>query len=110
MTTFDLIVRNGSVVDGTGSSMVRADVGVLGDRVSAIGDLHGERAGVEIDATARIVTPGFVDIHTHLDAQLALGPDRHVVVLARRHVGRDGQLRRDVRAVQAARTASTWPR
>ena len=74
MTTFDLIVRNGSVVDGTGSSMVRADVGVLGDRVSAIGDLHGERAGVEIDATDRIVTPGFVDIHTHLDAQLAWDP------------------------------------
>jgi N-acyl-D-amino-acid deacylase len=74
MTTFDLIVRNGSVVDGTGSSMVRADVGVLGDRVSAIGDLHGERAGVEIDAADRIVTPGFVDIHTHLDAQLAWDP------------------------------------
>ncbi len=74
MTTFDLIVRSGSVVDGTGSSMVRADVGVLGDRVSAIGDLHGERAAVEIDATDRIVTPGFVDIHTHLDAQLAWDP------------------------------------
>jgi len=74
MTTFDLIVRNGSVVDGTGASMVRADVGVVGDRVSAIGDLRGERALAEVDATERIVTPGFVDIHTHLDAQLAWDP------------------------------------
>ena len=53
---------------------MRADIGVLGDRVSAIGDLHGERAAVEIDASDRIVTPGFVDIHTHLDAQLAWDP------------------------------------
>ena len=74
MTTFDLIVRNGSVVDGTGAAMVRADIGVLDDRVSAIGDLRGERAQVEVDATDRIVTPGFVDIHTHLDAQLAWDP------------------------------------
>ncbi len=54
--------------------MVRADVGVVGDRVSAIGDLGGESAATEIDATERIVTPGFVDIHTHLDAQLAWDP------------------------------------
>ena len=107
MTTFDLIVRSGSVVDGLGSSMVRADVGVLGDRVSAIGDLHGERAGVEIDATDRIVTPGFVDIHTHLDAQLGMGSDRDLVVLARRDDGRDGQLRRDVRARAVRTIAST---
>ncbi len=74
MTTFDLIVRNGSVVDGTGAPAVRADIGVLGDRVSAIGDLRGELAPVEVDASDRIVTPGFVDIHTHLDAQLAWDP------------------------------------
>ena len=74
MTTFDLIVRNGSVVDGTGAPSVRADIGVLGDRVSAIGDLHGESASVEVDASDRYVTPGFVDIHTHLDAQLAWDP------------------------------------
>ncbi len=74
MTTFDLIVRNGSVVDGTGAAAVRADIGVVGDRVSAIGDLRGELAPVEVDASDRIVTPGFVDIHTHLDAQLAWDP------------------------------------
>ena len=74
MTTFDLIVRNGSVVDGTGAPSVRADIGVVGDRVSAIGDLHGEFAATEIDASDRYVTPGFVDIHTHLDAQLAWDP------------------------------------
>ncbi|HTH07298.1 MAG TPA: amidohydrolase family protein, partial [Ilumatobacteraceae bacterium] len=74
MTTFDLIVRNGQVVDGTGAPSVRADIGVVGDRVSAIGDLHGETASTEIDASDRYVTPGFVDIHTHLDAQLAWDP------------------------------------
>jgi len=74
VTTFDLIVRNGTLVDGTGAARVQADVGVVGDRVWAIGDLHGERATTEIDARDRIVTPGFVDIHTHLDAQLAWDP------------------------------------
>ncbi len=57
-----------------GRPLVRADIGVLGDRVSAIGDLHGESASVEVDASDRYVTPGFVDIHTHLDAQLAWDP------------------------------------
>lgn len=70
-----LIIRNGTVVDGTGSDPVAADVRIVGDRVvevAARGDepivANGER---EIDASDRIVTPGFVDIHTHLDAQIA---------------------------------------
>ena len=70
-----LIIRNGTVVDGTGSDPVVADVRIAGDRIvdiagpgddAIVGD--GER---EIDATGRLVTPGFVDIHTHLDAQIA---------------------------------------
>ncbi len=108
MTTFDLIVRNGSVVDGTGSPMVRADVGVLDDRVFAIGDLQGERAAVEIDADDRIVTPGFVDIHTHLDAQLGVGSDRHVVVLARRDDRRAWAIAASRSRPAVPTIASTW--
>ncbi len=74
MTDFDIIIRNGTVVDGTGAPARRADVGIVRDRITAVEpDLRGS-AGREIDATGRLVTPGFVDIHTHLDAQLAWDP------------------------------------
>ena len=70
---YDLIIRNGSVVDGTGSKARRADIGVNGDRIVAIGEVDG-RAKKRIDAEGKTVTPGFVDIHTHLDAQIAWDP------------------------------------
>jgi N-acyl-D-amino-acid deacylase len=74
----DVIIRNGTVVDGTGAPRRRADVRIAGDRIVEItdradGGIDG-RAPTEIDAEGRIVTPGFVDIHTHLDAQLAWDP------------------------------------
>lgn len=65
---FDTIIRNGSVVDGTGATRRVADVGIKDGRIAAIGTLEGEAANV-IDATGKIVTPGFIDIHTHYDAQ-----------------------------------------
>jgi N-acyl-D-aspartate/D-glutamate deacylase len=65
----DVIVKSGVVVDGTGAPRRAADVGIRGDRVVAVGRLDGEAATV-IDATDRIVAPGFVDVHTHFDAQL----------------------------------------
>ncbi len=70
----DLIIRNGMVVDGTGVEAVRADVAVDADRITAIGDLSTETARREIDATGLLVTPGFIDLHTHLDAQVAWDP------------------------------------
>ncbi|GIU87809.1 MAG: amidohydrolase [Acidimicrobiia bacterium] len=72
--THDVVVRGGTVVDGTGAPPRRADVAIDGDRVVAVGDLDagGRR---EIDASGAYVTPGFVDVHTHLDAQLAWDPD-----------------------------------
>ncbi len=74
MSDFDVIIRGGDVIDGTGSAARRADVGIVGDRIVAVEpDLVGSATRV-IDATGRIVTPGFVDIHTHLDAQLAWDP------------------------------------
>lgn len=59
---FDLIVRGGQVLDGTGQPPQRVDVGVIGDRITRIGDLSGATAGREIDATGRIVAPGFIDV------------------------------------------------
>jgi len=60
--THDLIIKGGSVIDGTGAPAIKADVAVDGDRISRIGDLAGVEAGTVIDVTGKIVTPGFVDL------------------------------------------------
>jgi N-acyl-D-aspartate/D-glutamate deacylase len=65
---FDLVIRGGTVVDGTGAAPVEADVGIAGNRIAAVGKLTGSGTE-EIDARGKLVTPGFVDIHTHYDAQ-----------------------------------------
>jgi N-acyl-D-amino-acid deacylase len=71
---FDVLIRGGTVIDGTGAPGRVADVGIVRDRVVAVAaDLEGT-GDVEIDATGKLVTPGFVDIHTHLDAQIAWDP------------------------------------
>ena len=70
----DLIISGGTVVDGSGAEGIRADVGVIGGRISRIGDLSADSAAETIDATNKIVTPGFVDLHTHLDAQIGWDP------------------------------------
>jgi N-acyl-D-aspartate/D-glutamate deacylase len=59
---YDLVVRGGSVYDGTGSSVRRVDIGIKGDRIRAIGDLSAARAGRVLDATGLIVAPGFIDV------------------------------------------------
>ncbi|HWI18851.1 MAG TPA: D-aminoacylase [Vicinamibacterales bacterium] len=59
---FDVIVRGGQVLDGTGAPAQRVDVGIIGDRITRLGDLSGESAGQIIDATGRIVAPGFIDV------------------------------------------------
>jgi N-acyl-D-aspartate/D-glutamate deacylase len=69
----DLVIRNGQVVDGTGAEPVAAEVGIDDDRITAVGAVDGAGRR-EIDADGGLVTPGFVDIHTHLDAQLAWDP------------------------------------
>lgn len=74
MGTFDLVIRGGTVVDGTGAPAREADVAIAGNRIVAVAtDIVGSTTR-EIDARGKLVTPGFVDIHTHLDAQLAWDP------------------------------------
>lgn len=69
----DLVIRNGTVYDGTGAAPVVADVGITGDTITTVG--HIPEPGVrEIDAAGKAVTPGFVDIHSHLDAQIGWDP------------------------------------
>ena len=70
---YDLVIRNGTLVDGTGAPGKRGDVAVSGNRIAAVGEVDG-KGKREIDASGKTVTPGFVDIHTHLDAQIAWDP------------------------------------
>ena len=66
---FDVVIRGGTVVDGTGAPGRAADVGIEGGRIAAIGDLSAAQAP-SIDAAGKVVAPGFVDVHTHYDAQV----------------------------------------
>jgi N-acyl-D-amino-acid deacylase len=67
---FDLIIRNGHVVDGTGNPWFTGDVGIRADRIAAVGNLAAAKAGREIDAHGLVVAPGFIDMHTHSDLTL----------------------------------------
>ena len=68
MTNLDLVIRGGTVVDGSGGKPFEADVAIAGGKIVEVGKVAG-RGAEEIDARGKIVTPGFVDIHTHYDAQ-----------------------------------------
>lgn len=70
----DIVIRGGEIADGSGADPVRGDLAIDGGRITAVGDIS-EGGREEIDASGHLVTPGFVDIHTHLDAQIGWDPD-----------------------------------
>ncbi len=69
----DIVIRNGLIVDGTGAVPRAGDVGIRDGRIVAVGAV-GEEATRVIDAGGRIICPGFIDVHTHLDAQAFWDP------------------------------------
>ena len=71
---YDLLIRGGTVLDGTGANGARADVGITDDRIAAVGDLGTATAGRTMDATGLHVAPGFIDIHTHSDISVTYDP------------------------------------
>ena len=70
---FDLVIKNGTIVDGSGQARYRADVGVKDGRIAEIGRIR-ENGAESIDADGMIVAPGFIDGHTHMDAQVTWDP------------------------------------
>jgi N-acyl-D-amino-acid deacylase len=75
MQNYDLVIRNGTLIDGTRAPRFQADVGVAGGRIKAVGNISSERAKEEIDASGKIVAPGFIDAHTHDDRLMLSSPD-----------------------------------
>ncbi len=71
----DIVIRNGEVIDGSGATRTRADVAISGERITAIGQLGGTAAALEIDAANRILAPGFIDVHTHDDGAMFASPE-----------------------------------
>ena len=69
-TSYDILIRGGRVIDGSGNPWFRADVAIEDDRIAAVGRLGDVRAGRVIDATGLVVAPGFIDLHTHSDMVL----------------------------------------
>jgi N-acyl-D-amino-acid deacylase len=71
---FDLLIRNARVLDGAGNPWFRADIGVRGGKIAAIGDLSAKSADRMIDARERIAAPGFIDVHTHIEGAVEKVP------------------------------------
>ena len=74
---FDILIRNGRVLDGTGNPWYRADIGIRGDRIAAMGSLANATAKIAIDAADRYVSPGFIDVHSHAGGGLATEGLKH---------------------------------
>ena len=75
MAEFELLIKNGTIVDGTGSPAFAGDVAVTGDRIAAVGRLEGARAAKVIDASGKVVCPGFIDTHSHSDLLVLDAPE-----------------------------------
>ena len=76
----DIIIRNGTIVDGTGKLPYYADIAIIGDKIDYIGNLKGVSAPLEIDAHHKYVTPGFIDCHSHADGTIFGCPECQSVI------------------------------
>src|SRR5215472_9210679 len=74
MEHFDVLIRGGMIVDGRQLPRYRGDIGIRGGRIARIGNLVDSAADKIIDAAGQIVAPGFIDLHTHYDAQIHWDP------------------------------------
>ena len=74
-TKFDLLIRNATVIDGTGADRYTADIGINGDRIAQVGDLGACSGKKEIDLKGRVAAPGFIDAHTHDDRLMLSDPE-----------------------------------
>jgi len=70
--TFDMVIKNGTLIDGIKNKTYRGDIGIVGERIQRIGDLRGAKGKTVIDAANRVVSPGFIDIHTHTDVEILI--------------------------------------
>lgn len=71
---FDLIIRNGTIVDGISDVGIKVDLGIIGERIEAMGNLKEEQAKSVIEAKEKVISPGFIDIHSHTDLELLINP------------------------------------
>ncbi|GIT15619.1 MAG: hypothetical protein CM1200mP37_2000 [Chloroflexota bacterium] len=71
---FDLIIKNGSIIDGSGRKSFLGDIGIVRDKITAIGKLSLENTKHHIDANGLTVSPGFIDTHTHSEGDLLINP------------------------------------
>ncbi len=74
MSTYDIVIKDGMIFDGTGAPRVRGDVGIAGGRIAAVGRVDAREGAKVIDASGMHIAPGFVDLHTHYDAQVFWDP------------------------------------
>ena len=86
MRAYDLVIRGGTIVDGTGVPQYKADLAVKNGRVATISGRIPAGAAREVDASGCIVAPGAIDLHTHYDAQLNWDPILHALWLVWRHL------------------------
>jgi N-acyl-D-amino-acid deacylase len=71
---FDLLIRNGMVIDGVQDKGYEADIGIIGERIKAVGKIGKRKAKTVLDASGKVVSPGFIDIHSHSDLEPFLNP------------------------------------